>query len=285
MVVDSTLKFVILRRLLNNKRAVFGMMILISELLAVIIIPLLLKIDPNITDSLAFNAPPDAVHILGTDNVGRDIFARILYGGRMSLFVGITSTLIGILLGLPLGLFSGYYRGICEGIVMRCADVFMSFPSMILVLVLVSVFGPSVLTVTLVIGVLNWTQVAKLVHGNVVAVRKKEYVESARADGTRNITIIFREVLPNVLAPVWISMAFTTAHGILTESALSFLGVGIQPPNASWGNIIFAAQSPMVLTMRPWIWIPAGICLFITVISINLLGEGIRDALDPKMRK
>lgn len=285
MLANFTLKFVILRRLLSNKRAALGMIILILELLAVIIIPLFWRVEPNITDPLAFNTPPNAAHILGTDDVGRDIFARILFGGRVSLFVGITSTLIGILIGLPLGLFSGYYRGICEAAVMRCADIFMSFPSMILVLVLVSVFGPSVMTVTLVIGVLNWTQVAKLIHGNVVAVRKKEYIESARADGTRNITIIFREILPNVLAPVWISMAFTTAHGILTESALSFLGVGIQPPDASWGNIIYAAQSPMVLTMRPWVWIPAGICLFITVISINLLGEGIRDALDPKTLK
>jgi len=285
MPVHSRPIIVLLRRLFSNKRVTVGTIILVLEVITVIFVPLFWRVDPNATDALAFNAAPSVIHILGTDDVGRDLFARVLYGGRMSLFVGITSTLIGIVIGLPLGLFSGYYRGACETIVMRCADIFMSFPSMIFVLVLVSVFGPSVVTVTLVIGRLNWTQIAKLVHGNVVSVRNKEYIESAKADGTRNIVIIFREVLPNVLAPIWISMAFTTAQGILTESALSFLGVGIQPPNASWGNIINAAQSPMVLTMRPWVWIPAGIFLFMTIVSINLLGEGIRDALDPKMRR
>ncbi|MPM32037.1 Glutathione transport system permease protein GsiD [bioreactor metagenome] len=271
-----------LRKFFQNKHAAVGLILFTLEVLAVIVIPMLWNLDPTVTDPLAFNAAPGGVHLLGTDEVGRDIFARVVYGGRMSLFVGVTSTLIGILIGLPLGLFSGYYRGVWENAVMRCADVSMSFPSMILVLVLVAVFGQSILTVTVVIGVLNWTQFAKLVHGNVLAVRSKEYIEAAKADGMGDLTIIFSEILPNVLAPVWISMAFTTAYGILTESALSFLGVGVQPPAASWGNIIYAAQSPMVLTMRPWIWLPAGICLFVTVASINLLGEGIRDALDPK---
>lgn len=268
--------------IVKNKRTLIGLVVITLEVLAVVIIPLIYKIDPNVTDSLAFNSAPGAMHILGTDDVGRDLFARLLYGGRVSLFVGIASTAIGIAIGLPLGLLAGYYRGILETVVMRSADVFMSFPSMILVLVLVSVFGPSVLTVTLVIGVLNWTYSAKLVYGNVISVRNKEYIEAAKAAGAKDYTIILKEVLPNVIAPVWISISFSIAQGILTESALSFLGAGVQAPQASWGNIIYAAQSLMVLTMRPWVWIPAGIFLVFTVVSINLLGEGIRDILDPK---
>lgn len=167
---------------------------------------------------------------------------------------------------------------------MRAADIFMSFPSMILILVLVSVIGPSVWTVTLVIGILGWTDFAKLIYGNVLSVREKEYVESAKAVGTKDIPLLIKYVIPNAFAPILINFTFRTAQAIIQESALSFLGMGVQPPEASWGNILYAAQSITVLSSRPWLWVPPGILLVLTVSGINFIGDGIRDALDAKTK-
>ena len=269
----------------HNKRAMFGVIVVLIVALAVLILPLVMDLDPFTTDAEAgFNTPPSAQHILGTDDVGRDLFARLLYGGRISLLVGIASTCVSVLIGVPLGLVAGYYRGIWETIIMRAADIFMSFPSMILILVLVAVFGPSIFNVTVVIGVLGWTSIAKLIYGNTLSLREKEYIEAARAMGMKNSKIIFTEILPNAIAPVWVTIAFRVSSGILTESSLSFLGLGVQTPQASWGNIIFAAQNLLVLTARPWVWIPPGICIILVVVGFNFIGEGVRDALDPKMK-
>ena len=269
----------------HNKRAMFGVIVVLIVALAVLILPLVMDLDPFTTDAEAgFNTPPSAQHILGTDDVGRDLFARLLYGGRISLLVGIASTCVSVLIGVPLGLIAGYYRGIWEPIIMRAADIFMSFPSMILILVLVAVFGPSIFNVTVVIGVLGWTSIAKLIYGNTLSLREKEYIEAARAMGMKNRKIIFTEILPNAIAPVWVTIAFRVSSGILTESSLSFLGLGVQTPQASWGNIIFAAQNLLVLTARPWVWIPPGICIILVVVGFNFIGEGVRDALDPKMK-
>ena len=269
----------------HNKRAMFGVVVVLIVALAVLILPLVMDLDPFTTDAEAgFNTPPSAQHILGTDDVGRDLFARLLYGGRISLLVGIASTCVSVLIGVPLGLIAGYYRGIWETIIMRAADIFMSFPSMILILVLVAVFGPSIFNVTVAIGVLGWTSIAKLIYGNTLSLREKEYIEAARAMGMKNRKIIFTEILPNAIAPVWVTIAFRVSSGILTESSLSFLGLGVQTPQASWGNIIFAAQNLLVLTARPWVWIPPGICIILVVVGFNFIGEGVRDALDPKMK-
>lgn len=214
----------------------------------------------------------------------RDLFARVLYGGRVSLFVGMASTVISVAIGIPLGLIAGYFRGIAESIIMRTADAFMSFPSMVLILVLVAVFGPSILTVTVVIGVLGWTSIAKLIYGNVLSIRECEYVQAAKAVGTRTSKILFSEVLPNAITPVWANISFRIAGAVLTESSLSFLGMGVQTPQASWGNIIYAAQNLLVLTARPWVWLPSGICIILVAVGFNFMGEGIRDALDPKIK-
>ena len=167
---------------------------------------------------------------------------------------------------------------------MRTADAFMSFPSMVLILVLVAVFGPSIFTVTVVIGVLGWTAIAKLIYGNVLSIREREYIQAAKTSGTSTWTTLFSEVLPNAIPPVWANISFRVAGAILTESSLSFLGMGVQTPQASWGNIIYAAQNLMVLTARPWVWIPPGICIILVVVGFNFIGEGVRDALDPKTK-
>ena len=275
-----------MKKFIHNKKAMLGLAIVTILVLAVVFIPLFADLDPYTTDRAAgFNKPPSDAHILGTDDVGPDLFARLLSGGRISLFVGITSTIISVLIGIPLGLIAGYFRGTAESIIMRTADAFMSFPSMVLILVLVAVFGPSILTVTVVIGVLGWTAIAKLIYGNVLSIREREYIQAARAVGVSTKKILFSEVLPNAIPPVWANISFRVAGAILTESSLSFLGMGVQTPQASWGNIIFAAQNLLVLTARPWVWLPPGICIILVVIGFNFIGEGVRDALDPKTKE
>ena len=274
-----------MKKFLHNKKAMLGLAIVVLLVLAVLFIPLFKDMDPYTTDRLAgFNSKPSAAHPLGTDDVGRDLFARLLYGGRISLFVGIMSTIISVAIGIPLGLIAGYFRGPAESIIMRTADAFMSFPSMVLILVLVAVFGPSILTVTVVIGILGWTAIAKLIYGNVLSIREREYIQATKAVGMKPIPILFTEVLPNAIPPVWANISFRVAGAILTESSLSFLGMGVQTPQASWGNIIYAAQNLMVLTARPWVWIPPGLCIILVVVGFNFIGEGVRDALDPKTK-
>ena len=274
------------KKFLHNKKAMLGLFIVLFLVLAVTLLPVFMDLDPYTTDRAAgFNKGPSAGHLFGTDDVGRDLFARLLYGGRISLFVGITSTIISVLVGIPLGLVAGYFRGAAESIIMRTADAFMSFPSMVLILVLVAVFGPSILTVTVVIGVLGWTAIAKLIYGNVLSIREQEYIQAAKTAGIPTVKILFSEVLPNAIPPVWANISFRVAGAILTESSLSFLGMGVQTPQVSWGNIIFAAQNLLVLTARPWVWLPPGICIILVVIGFNFIGEGVRSALDPKTRE
>lgn len=273
------------KKFMHNRKAVLGLIIVCFLVLAVILIPIFMKLDPYTTDrAVGFNKAPCFGHPLGTDDVGRDLFARLLYGGRISLFVGIMSTIISVLIGIPLGLIAGYFRGIAETVIMRVADAFMSFPTMVLILVLVAVFGPSILTVTVVIGVLGWTAIAKLIYGNVLSIREREYIQATKAIGMSTPKILLSEVLPNAIPPVWANISFRVAGAILTESSLSFLGMGVQTPQASWGNIIFAAQNLLVLTARPWVWFPPGICIILVVVGFNFIGEGVRDALDPKTK-
>ena len=274
----------VFRRFRAHKPAMISLVVLSLEILAVIFLPILLNLDPYTSDfNVAFGSAPGPGHILGTDDVGRDLFARFIYGGRVSLSVGLISAIVSLCIGVPLGLLAGYYRGVCETLIMRCADIFMSFPAMVLILVLVSVLGPSVVTVTVVIGILGWPKFARLIYGNVLSARESDYVESARAVGTKDLGILTRYILPNTFAPVLIAFTFRAAQAIITESSLSFLGMGVQPPQASWGNILYDAQFISILSQRPWLWLPPGIALVITVLCINFLGDGVRDALDTKM--
>ena len=274
----------VLSKLTEHKMAMVGLFVITLEIILVVVLPFIMHLNPYDSDYTAFSAAPSGLHILGTDAIGRDIFARLVYGGRTSLLVGLLSTIISCAIGVPLGLIAGYFRGKAEIAIMRVADIFMSFPSIVLILVLVAVIGPSIWSVTIVIGVLGWTQFARLIYANVLSVSEKEYVESARAIGTSNYKIITKYILPNSFAPILIAITFQMASAILMESSLSFLGMGVQPPGANWGNMLYDAQSITVLSKRLWIWMPPGIALLITVLSINFLGDGIRDALDPKIK-
>ena len=271
------------RRFWTDRRAVAGLMILLLEVILVLLLPVLFGMEPNVTDQTAgFWAPPSAAHWLGTDDVGRDVLARLICGGQVSLLVGFCAAAISLGVGVPLGLLAGWKQGKWEYWIMRLADVFQSFPSIVLVLCLVSLVGASVWNIVAVIGLLGWTGIARLVYANTLTVREREYVLAARALGGRWTTILRRNVLPNAVGPVWAVLPLRVGRAILSESSLSFLGVGIRTPQASWGSLIQYATNTAVFVGRPWIWIPPAVCIVITVVSLQWVGDGLRNALDPR---
>ena len=271
------------RRFFAQPAAVAGLVFLAVEILLVLVLPLVLGQDPNAVDRAAgFWAPPGGDHLLGTDDVGRDILARLLYGGRISLLVGFSSAALSAVVGVPLGLLAGYKGGRWEYWIMRACDTFQSFPSLILVLCLVSLVGPSVWNLILVIGGLGWASLARLVYGSTLSVKEKEYVEASRALGASDGEILRYTVLPNVVAPVWAALPMKVARAILSESSLSFLGVGLRTPQASWGNLMKNAMELVTLTGRPWVWVPPGLCIMATVLALLLVGEGLRKAMNPR---
>ena len=271
------------RRFWADRRAVTGLMILLLEVILVLLLPVLFGMEPNVTDQTAgFWAPPSAAHWLGTDDVGRDVLARLICGGQVSLLVGFCAAAISLGVGVPLGLLAGWKQGKWEYWIMRLADVFQSFPSIVLVLCLVSLVGASVWNIVAVIGLLGWTGIARLVYANTLTVREREYVLAARALGGRWTTILRRNVLHNAVGPGRAVLPLRVGRAILSESSLSFLGVGIRTPQASWGSLIQYATNTAVFVGRPWIWVPPAVCIVVTVVSLQWVGDGLRNALDPR---
>lgn len=272
-----------IKRAKGEKSLVFGCFIVLLQIVIVVLLPMIMKLDPYSVDKAFFGTGPGlGGHVLGTDTIGRDVFARLVYGGRVSIFVGFFSVFISLLIGVPLGLYAGYHKKLLGGFIMRLTDVFMAFPGVILVLVAVALIGPSIWSVSIIIGIMGFPQFTRLTYSRVLTVGSLGYIESAKVVGIGNSEIIWKYVLPNSIAPVIIAAAFNISSAILTESALSFLGMGVQPPQASWGNIINEAQSIAILVSKPWQWMPAGVAIIITVMSINFLGDGLRDAFDTK---
>ena len=277
--------YAVWRAFWSDRRAAVAAVFLLVEIALVLFLPLFLGQDPNLTDrSAGFWAAPSAQHWLGTDDVGRDLFARLIYGGRTSLLVGFASAALGVILGVPLGLLAGYKGGAWEYWIMRACDTFQSFPSIILVLAMVSLLGPSVWNIIWVIGGLGWASVARLVYSGTLSTKQTGYVEASRALGATDRAILFRTILPNVIAPVWAALPLKVVRAILSESSLSFLGVGLRTPQASWGNLTQNAMELVTLTNRPWAWVPPGLCIVGTALALLLVGEGLRKALNPRKR-
>lgn len=230
----------------------------------------------------SFSAPPSAKFWLGTDQIGRDVFSRLLYGMRISVLVGIVTTMISTIIGVILGLIAGYFSGVIDMIIMRFTDMIMSFPYILLVLVAASIFRPGFWSIVLILGFVNWPGVARLVRGNVLALRETNFVKSNIVAGMPLRHILFSEILPNTAAPILVYATSVLALSILDEAALSFLGLGIQAPASSLGNMLNGAQSLTVLTRLPWLWVPPGVLIIILVIAINFIGDALRDALEPK---
>ena len=237
--------------------------------------------DPYKIDLTAYRKPPTPEHLLGTDASGRDVFSRLLYGAQISLSVGVVAVSIYVVLGLTLGALSGYYGGVTDSVIMRLGDIVMAFPTLVIIITIASVLGPSIYNVMLVIGLLGWPPIARLVRGMFLSLREQEFVLAARAVGVSDRRLIFRHIVPNVLAPIIVASTYGMASAILIEAGLSFLGLGVQPPAASWGNMLNAAQSITILEGLPWLWIPPGLMIALTVLTLNFIGDGLRDALDP----
>jgi peptide/nickel transport system permease protein len=266
----------------RHRLAVAGLAIILLLALAALFAPIVATHDPNRVDLLAASNGPSLDHLLGTDEVGRDVFSRLIYGTRVSLSVGLVAVSIYTAIGVVLGALSGYFGGFVDGLIQRLTDTVMCFPTMIILIAAVSITGPSIWNVMLIIGLLTWPGTCRLVRGQFLSLREREFVDAARAVGASDLRLIFRHVLPNALAPVIVSATFGVAAAILTEAGLSFLGLGVQPPTASWGNLINLAQSATILQTMPWLWAPPGFLIAIAVLSINFVGDGLRDALDPR---
>lgn len=270
------------RAFVRHRLAVTGLLIIAVLGLAALFAPIVATHDPYTVDLLAAKQGPSAAHWLGTDEVGRDVFSRLVYGARVSLSVGLVAVTIYTSIGVILGAVSGYFGGLIDGVIQRLTDTVMCFPTLIIIIAAVSVTGPSIWNVMLILGLLTWPGTCRLVRGQFLSLREQEFVEAARSVGTSNLRLIFRHILPNSIAPVIVSATFGVAAAILTEAGLSFLGLGVQPPTASWGNLINLAQSATILQEMPWLWAPPGILIAIAVLSINFVGDGLRDALDPR---
>lgn len=240
--------------------------------------------DPNKIDGRAFDQPPSADHLLGTDQVGRDVLSRLIFGGQVSLAVGVVAVAIYMAIGITLGSLAGYYGGWVDMVISRATDVVLSFPNLMLILVLVSLLGPGLGNIMLVLGLLGWPQIARIVRAEFMRLRVQEFITAATVVGVPTWRIILRHITPNVMGPILVGATFGVATAILSESGLSFLGLGVQPPTSSWGQMLNAAQSLTILEQKPWLWMPAGSMILISVLCINFIGDGLRDALDPRLR-
>ena len=269
------------RRFARHRVALASLILLIFITAAVVAAPLLTQHGP-IKFVGATEAKPTWEHPLGTDRLGRDVWARLVYGGRVSISVGIVAVAISIAITIVLGSISGYYGGWLDMLIMRFTDVMMVFPSLILIMVVVSMIGPSIYNVMVVIGILGWTGTTRLLRGQILSVREWDFVTAARCVGASNRQIMFRHILPNALAPLLVAATFGVAGAILTEAGLSYLGLGVLPPAPSWGSMLNGAQSIYILENFWWLWLPPGVAIFVTVLAINFMGDGLRDALDPR---
>jgi peptide/nickel transport system permease protein len=274
----------VLRAFLRHRLAVAGAVAIVALAVVAIFAPQVSTHDPYKVDLLAVREGPSAAHLLGTDEAGRDVLSRVIFGTRVSLSVGLVAVTIYTLIGTVLGAISGYYGGAVDNAIQRLTDTVMCFPGLIIIIAAVSIVGPSIYNVMVVIGLLQWPGICRLVRGQFLALRETEFVTAARVIGARDRRIIFCHILPNAVAPITVAATFGVAAAILTEAGLSFLGLGVQPPTASWGNMINTAQSAAVLQEMPWLWVPPGVLIALAVLSINFVGDGLRDALDPRMR-
>lgn len=266
----------------RRHRLAFVCLILLTALiLLAVLAPLVAPYSPTKVTG-GFSKPPDGAHLLGTNQIGRDMLSRLLYAMRISLMVGALATLISTVTGVLLGLLSGYFGGWVDHLIMGFTDTVMSFPYILLVLVAAAIFEPGLWSIILILGFVDWPGVARLVRGNVLSLRETNFFKGDIAAGMPRRYILFSEVLPNTIAPVLVYATSVFAISILDEAALSFLGMGVQPPVPSLGNILNGAESLSVLTGKPWLWLPAGILIIALVLCISFVGDALRDAFDPR---
>ncbi|MFD1708597.1 oligopeptide ABC transporter permease [Siminovitchia sediminis] len=278
----ETLTCMFIRKFSRNKLAVFGAFVLLMIILSALLAPLIAPYDPAATNLANKLAPPSTEHWFGTDRFGRDIFSRLLYGGRISLLVGFGSVTGALLIGTTIGAVSGYFGGIIDALLMRFVDVIISIPTIFLLITIVTIFQPSVDKLILVFAITSWTSTARIVRGEFLTLRTREFVLASRTIGTKPVKIIFSHMLPNAIGPLIVTATLLIGTVILAEAALSYLGLGVQPPTPSWGNMLQDAQNFTVLMTAPWYPAFPGMMILLTVLCFNFVGDGLRDTLDPK---
>lgn len=266
---------------LKRPIAIASLLLLIVVLILAIGAPIFGRYDPVASVLTDFEQPPSARHWFGTDSSGRDVWSRLVWGARNSLFIGLCAVTLATTIGTLIGAVSGFYRGILDGILMRITDGFLAFPSIVLILMLASVLGPSIVNVVIVLGVLSWTGIARLVRGQFLSLREQDWVLAARAVGVPNWRLIWRHLLPHVTSQVLVAATFGAAAATLAEASLSYLGLGVRPPTPSWGSMLSGAQSIHVLQSVAWSWLAPGLTLTIVVLALNYVGDTLRRALDP----
>lgn len=278
-----TLTSIIWKRFKKNKLALIGMVIITILAVIAIFADFFAPYPATTVDYANKKLPPSKEHILGTDQLGCDVLSRLIYGARISLSVGLVATIFEVIIGTFVGSISGFFEGLVDAILMRFTDVILSFPFLILVLLVAAILGPSIYNVMLIIGLTGWPTIARLVRGEFLKLKKMEYTMAAKGLGAKNLRIILTHLLPNAFAPVLVAATMSVANAIIYEAVLSFLGLGVVFPDTSWGQMMNAAQSLTVLSRMPWLWLPPGILISITILCINFIGDGLRDALDPKL--
>ena len=279
----STSSNKVLRRFLRHRLAMVGVFIMTVLVVLAVFAPYIARYKPEQIDLLGRNQPPNAKHWLGTDQTGRDVFSRTIHAGRVSLMVGVAAVAISLLIGTTLGAIAGYFGGLTDATIMRFVDIVMTFPSIIVLLALAAIVGPGLGKTILIIGLLGWPLVCRLVRAKFLALREQEFVVAAIGTGASPVRIILRHLLPNTVDVLVVYATLGVASAILLEAGLSFLGMGVQPPTASWGNLVNVARNVSVLEMFPWQWMPAGVATVLSVLAANFIGDGLRDALDPRM--
>ena len=271
------------KRFWKNRMAVVGSVIVVLLFIVSLLAPWLAPYDPNAIDLKNVLAPPSGGHPFGTDPLGRDVLSRMIWGAGISLKVGFVATGIALLIGTMLGAVAGYYGRWVDAVIMRFVDIMLCFPSFFLILAVIALLEPSIWNIMIVIGLTGWMGVTRLVRADFISLKERDFVQAARVIGAGDLRIIFLHILPNAMASVLVTATLGVAGAILTESALSFLGIGVQPPTPSWGNILTAGKDNIDIAW--WLSFYPGLAILITVLGYNLLGEGIRDALDPRLRR
>lgn len=269
-------------RIRSNKVALAGGIVILITVVLALLAPFVAPFDPSLIDVKKILMPPSATHWLGTDALGRDVLSRMIWGGRISLLVGLISVGISLTFGIVLGAVAGYYGKIVDNVIMRLVDVMLAVPTFFLILAVISILGPSLVNVMAVIGLTSWMGIARLVRGQFLSVKKMDYVASARSLGAGDFRIITKYILPNSLSPVYVSAVLGVANAILIESSLSFLGLGVQPPTPSWGSILTAGKDNIEIAW--WLSLFPGLAILITVLGYYMLGEGLQDAFNPRIQ-
>jgi len=269
------------KRFSRNRLSVIGAVTVLLLITISLLAPFIAPYDPTAIDVRHTLSPPSKTHLLGTDELGRDLLSRIIWGSRVSLKVGFVAVGIAIVIGIVIGAIAGFYGGKVDAILMRFVDIMLAFPTFFLILAVIAILEPNIFTIMAVIGITSWMDVARLVRAEFLSLKERDFVGAARAVGVSDTRLIFRHILPNALSPVFVAATFGVAGAILIESGLSFLGLGVQPPDPSWGNILTAGKDNIEIAW--WLSLYPGLAILITVLSYNLVGEGLRDALDPRL--